>query len=313
MTELSTLSAPIKAWSSTPIDYLYTMCLRPLLPLLALATLLSSATAQSSVWKVSKGDQAIYVGGTCHILRAQDYPLPQEFELAYERSDKLVFEVDPAIANDPAFAMKVMQRAIFTDGSTLESVLSEEAYTALAEASQRVGMPIAIIKTMKPGLAVMVVSVQEMTNRGISQEGVEVYFGKRAESDGKSIGQLENADFQLDMLLNLGAGYESDFVLLCLKDLEDIDSMISEMIAAWRTGDMSAMDSLFNDTFTEFPELRDQILVSRNRNWIPKIKAMFETPEVEYVLVGAGHTAGDDGILAMLVKEGYQIEQVVAK
>ncbi len=66
--------------------------LQRLLPCLLLIPAI--AQGQSSVWKISKGAQTLYIGGTCHILRLDDYPLPAEFDLAYAAADKLVLEVD---------------------------------------------------------------------------------------------------------------------------------------------------------------------------------------------------------------------------
>ena len=50
--------------------------------------------AQSSVWKVSKGEKQLYIGGTIHMLSQSDYPLPTEFEEAYDRSKIVVFETN---------------------------------------------------------------------------------------------------------------------------------------------------------------------------------------------------------------------------
>ena len=62
----------------------------------AILACVTGLNAQSSVWKISKGDASVYLGGTCHILRKSDYPLPKEFEQAYAEADSLVFEIDPA-------------------------------------------------------------------------------------------------------------------------------------------------------------------------------------------------------------------------
>lgn len=47
-------------------------------------------------------------------------------------------------------------------------------------------------------------------------------------------------------------------------------------------------------------------MVSRNSNWLPEIKKMLATPEVEFILVGAAHLAGDDGLLSQLKSSGCQ-------
>lgn len=49
-------------------------------------------------------------------------------------------------------------------------------------------------------------------------------------------------------------------------------------------------------------------MVRRNMNWLPAIKTMLETPEVEFILVGTAHLAGDDGLLTLLNAGGYASE-----
>ena len=84
--------------------------LRYLIPLFLLP--LCSLFAKSSVWKVSKGGESLYIGGTCHLLRSSDYPLPPEFELAYDQSDTLAFEMNPAVINDPDFVFQLLKASV---------------------------------------------------------------------------------------------------------------------------------------------------------------------------------------------------------
>ena len=126
---------------------------------LILALLPSLLLAESSVWKVSKGEQSLYIGGTCHVLRPSDYPLPTEFDLAYAAADTLVFEIDPAAAQEPAFAMQLLAKASYTDGRSLKSVLSAEAYQALAAQGAKSGLPIEMLNGIKPGMVMMMLLI----------------------------------------------------------------------------------------------------------------------------------------------------------
>ena len=56
----------------------------------------TQAIAESSLWTIQKGGSITYLGGTCHLLRQSDFPLPPEFYKAYGASDILVFETDIA-------------------------------------------------------------------------------------------------------------------------------------------------------------------------------------------------------------------------
>ena len=281
--------------------------------LLLLLACAASLSGQSSVWKISKGDHDIYLGGTCHILRKADYPLPKEFEQAYAAADTVIFEIDPASMEDPAFANQLMMSAMYTDGQSLQTVLSQEAYNALAAQGEKSGLPIAILNGMKPGMALMMITIQELTKQGVHQEGVDMHYSKRATADAKEIQALETVEFQIEMLTTMGEGYESEFVLYGLQDLHQIGTYFDVLIAAWRDGDLAKLHELFIEDMQQYPKLYQDLLVQRNLNWLPQIEAMLKTPQTELVLVGVGHAVGQDGLNQLLKAKGYTVEQIVAE
>jgi uncharacterized protein YbaP (TraB family) len=279
-----------------------------LLPLFVLLS--TNLSAQSSVWKVTGSGNTVYLGGTCHLLRASDFPLPAEFDHAYDRADELVFEIDPAEMETPDFAARLMAESVYRDGRTLKTVLSEEAYQALAAQGVQSNLPIEVLQNTKPGMAVMMITIQEMTKAGITQEGVDFFYARKAKRDGKPIGSLETVDFQLDLITNLGDGVESEFVLYSLKDLEQIELLFDETILAWRKGELGTIERLFTEDMQAFPKIYDLVLKDRNERWVPQIAEMLQSEPTEFVLVGVGHMGGEHGLLPLLAEAGYTVEQV---
>ena len=90
----------------------------------------------ASVWSVRSGDNVIYPGGTLHLLRLSDYPLPYEFEEVYQVSSELYFETDIASMSDLSTQAQMLQQLIYSDDRLLRTVLSDEAYTALSACLQ---------------------------------------------------------------------------------------------------------------------------------------------------------------------------------
>jgi len=283
------------------------------IPTLLLVLIPTALLAQSSVWKVSKGEHSLYIGGTCHVLRSTDYPLPVEFDHAYQAADTLIFEIDPAAAQDPAFAMQLLAQASYTDGRTLKSVLSPEAYAALTEQGKQSGLPIEMLNSLKPGMVMMMLTMQELAKAGVTEEGVDMHYHARGVKDGKPVLSLETAEFQIDLLTSMGEGIENELVLYGLEDLGKMKTLFNELIGAWRSGDLAKIEALFIADMVDYPELYSKLLADRNHRWIPQIKGYLESPEIEFVLVGAAHAASADGLLAILKDEGYDIEQLTAQ
>ncbi|HIF75084.1 MAG TPA: hypothetical protein EYG31_11430 [Porticoccaceae bacterium] len=64
------------------------------------------------------------------------------------------------------------------------------------------------------------------------------------------------------------------------------------------------------DMLNEAPELYASLLRGRNLNWIPQIDKMLADEDVEFVLVGAAHLVGNDGLLELLKARGYKVSQL---
>jgi uncharacterized protein YbaP (TraB family) len=246
-----------------------------------------------------------------HLLRAADYPLPDEYGEAYAASASLVFETDLSSMSDLSVQAKLLQQLRYDDGESLKTVLNEEAYSVLEAYTGSIGLPLAMLEQFKPGMIVSTLQIMEFQRIGFTPQGVDAYFNTLAMSDGKPLGQLETIDAQIGFLASMGEGNESEFILLSLKDLEDTVEVMDDMIAAWRIGDNDALSELFvTDMLEQAPEIYDSLLKQRNLNWLPQLEDMLESPEIEFVLVGAAHLVGPDGLLAMLQAKGYQISQL---
>ncbi len=280
--------------------------------LLLITLFLSQAVlADSSVWLVSKGDRKLLLGGTIHMLSAADYPLPEEFDRAYRSADLLAFETDIRKVNTPEFQMQLMQRMSYRDGKTLRSELSSEAYTALQKFSAERGIQLDAMQSLKPQMVVLALLSVELQRMGMTDAGVDQHFFERAQKDNKNLLFLESPAAQLDILTNMGKGQEDLLILNTVRDLQQIDDIMADMKTAWRNGDREKLaETGLAPMQKEFPALYQSMLVKRNQAWLSHIEDMLKTPAVEFVLVGALHMVGRDGVLNMLAARGYTVKNL---
>lgn len=274
--------------------------------------ILSSQTlAQSSVWLATKGNNKVYLGGTIHMLRSSDYPLPFEYETAYSNADNLYFEIDIDQMNDPSAQLGMLQRLMYSDGRTLQSVLNADAYQLLTDYVAKFSMPMMMLQNMKPGMVMSTLELLEFQTRGFTQNGVDVHFHQRAKDDDKPIYAFETIDEQIGFIEKMGEGEESEYIMLSLRDLEKIDSDIESMISIWRNGESEDLVDLFvEDMQKNTPGVYQSLLLDRNLKWMPTLEAMFDDADTELVLVGVAHLVGDDGLVELLRKRGYEVEQL---
>lgn len=282
-----------------------------LLSLVSLLDIMPTISADSSVWKITSGENTVYLGGTVHLLRPSDYPLPEEYEQAYQESAVLVFETDISSMNDLSIQAETLKQLTYTDGQSLDTVLNDEAYNALSEYIATIGIPMAMIEQFKPGMIISMLQFLEFQKIGFTPQGVDAYFNIRAMGDAKTLEELESLEEQIGFLAAMGEGNENEFILLSLSDLDEIAEVMEDMIFAWRTGDNEKLSEMFvADMLNEAPELYESLLRGRNLNWIPQIDKMLADEDVEFVLVGAAHLVGNDGLLELLKARGYKVSQL---
>jgi uncharacterized protein YbaP (TraB family) len=284
---------------------------RILLGFLLILMTCSQSVAESSVWKVQKGDSVMYLGGTCHVLRPSDFPLPAEFENAYASSDLLVFETDIGRFSDMSAQQKLMVKAMYDDGSTVDKHLSAGTYRMLEAYCTANGIPLSNLKQFKPSIIAVTMVVMELSKIGAGQDGVDMFYYQSANRDSKPIVGFETIDEQIDYIVGMGEGNEDEFITYTIEDLKSIKQDYEALVGAWKEGDVEALcDHVISDIKTKMPRLYKSLLTDRNDRWLPVIESYLGTPEREYILVGVGHLVGPEGIIDALQQKGCRVEKL---
>ena len=269
-----------------------------------------SVSAETSLYEITKGDQKIYLGGTIHVLRNSDYPLPAEFEHAYENAKILVLETDMKKASSPEFGQQMAQAFMYGDGKNLSQDLQPKLWQELQAYADARQFPLGQMSMFKAMFVSLSLSIAEMQRQGFGVgQGVDAYFYQKAILSGKATQELETTGEVLTHLTALADVDANVIIKATLRDLHKMDGMLEKSVGYWRAGELEKLDKeMAADMRKETPEIYQQLLVVRNQAWLPKIEKMFTTPEVELVLVGSLHLSSKEGLLAQLKKRGYSIK-----
>jgi hypothetical protein len=60
---------------------------------------------------------------------------------------------------------------------------------------------------------------------------------------------------------------------------------------------------------SDLPELYQRLLIERNTNWIPQVESCIRQNAGCFIVVGAAHLVGPDGLPSLLAKKGYKVTQ----
>ena len=271
----------------------------------------TQSNAESSLWRLQKDEATTYLGGTCHLLRQSDFPLPTEFYTAYGASDILVFETDLGKLKEPSIEQLLMSTAMYDDGSTIDKHLSAQAYHLLKVYCDANGIPLEAINRFKPSIVVLTITAMELMKLGVTQEGVDSFFYQLAIKDKKVVQELETVEEQIQYLVGMGEGNEDAFVSYSIKDLKSIKQNYESLVEAWKKGDVEKLNDLMvTELKTKTPKLYKVLITDRNKKWLHSIDTFQKTPQKEFILVGVGHLVGPDGLIEALRQKGYKVEKL---
>lgn len=286
--------------------------------LLAAASPLS-AQQKLLLWEASGANGKAYLFGSVHTAKPEMYPLNPAIEEAYEGSDSLVVEVNIEAVNQQAMAQKTMKLGMSFDGTTLADALPPEELEQLKAFCIERGFPFAGFNIMKPWMAAMTLAIMEYQRLGYDFNlGVDRYFLKKAAASGKTIRELESADFQLEMLAGFPPELQQKFVLYSIRDLANVPRKVDGLMEAWKSGDVESLEKLMVDMgdegTKELEPVHEAMITKRNYAMTEKVAAMIDGGGAHFVVVGAGHLVGDEGIVKLLGKGGrFTVAQVAAK
>ena len=271
--------------------------------------LASSENTRSSVWKIERDGHTLYLGGSIHILRDDDFPLPIAYDRAYSSSSALVLEADIDQMEDDEVIDYLMSHMILPDYQTLDTVLDAETYEMLEAKASEYGLPLELVYNYKPSMVMMMLSGFQIQEFGFSQQGIDAYFLHKAEDEHKPLYFLEPVEAQIAMMVSMGEGYEDDYVRYSLYDMENTELFLDDLLEDWRTGRASSTEAAALEMQEEWPALYQSLFCDRHDEWMPQIERFLESDSTYFVVVGFAHIHGPDGLLQRLSERGYSIEQ----
>jgi len=258
------------------------------------------------VWKVQGSRNTVYIAGSVHLLRQEDYPLPTAYDIAYEDSARLFFEIDMKDIEDPKTIKKMRDLGLYSGKDTLRRHISDGTFKLLSAHLTSRGLPTLLFERTKPGLLAINLSSMEALRMGARPElGLEVKYHQKSIKDKKPSSGLETVEFQITLFDKLNDREQDRMLRATLEKIDDTKRILKNLIAAWKVGDTQAMDILLNEEFMEDPKLKSILIDKRNQNWIPKIEEAFLGSENVIFIVGAGHLVGKGSVIDLLEQRGY--------
>ena len=267
------------------------------------------------LWKVSDADNSVYLLGSFHLLKPDDYPLSKDVDAAFEDAEALVFEIDPAeLASPEKIAEVFKQAAAYSDGKSLSKVLPKPALDKLEQMMKLGGGSLAQVETTEPWAISLSMMMGMAQAAGFRQEqGMDMHFMGRAKAAGKPVSGLETFESQIAVMDSVPHAEQAFSLGKFLDNPQKTMGDLTRLHDAWKAGDLATLDGEMRaEMAKETPETYRLLNTVRNDAWVPKIAQKLDGSKSDdtLVVVGALHLLGKDGVVEKLRAKGYKVERI---
>ena len=268
--------------------------------------------SKNFLWKVQSKTNTVYLLGSIHFFKKELYPLNKIIEEAFDQSAIVVVEANVNDASQIDL-QRLVEKAIYPNDDTLERHVSKDTFELIKKKAEGLGIPFGVINKQKPWFLGLMFSSVEFLKLGFDPNyGIDKYFLSKAPGK-KRIVELESLDYQINLFSNLSDQEQELFLLLELRDLNNLSQEVTALLEAWLSGDTKGVEKIITQSVTEDSRLSpiyEILIYDRNKRMALKIEDFLKTKETHFVIVGAGHLVGEKGIVEILKTKGYSVEQM---
>lgn len=274
-------------------------------------TLAEEDGKKNFLWEIESKNNIVYLLGSLHLFKEEDYPLDPEIERAFDNSQVLVFEIDPDSVSAPEVQNLMLKKSIYENGKTLKENISPETYNSISEKIKELGLEIQNFNNFKPWFVSITLALLKLQNLGFDpNRGIDRHFFNKAKKDKKETKSLETVEFQLNLFADLSPKIQEEMLQQTLKDLDIIEEHMNDIVGYWKNGNTKNLKEIIFESLDDYPELYAKIFKERNHDWLKQIEPFLNENQNYMVVVGSGHLLGKDGLINLLEEKGYKVKQL---
>jgi len=263
------------------------------------------------LWKVSGDKNTVYILGSIHLLKRGSAELKPIVEEVFNRSERLVLEIDLLNEGPGKFQQLLTQKGLSEDGKQLQQQMSPDTYELTLQRAADLGVDLKLLAPFKPWVVALTMVVMHLQKLGYDpNSGIDHQLAHRARQDNKPVSGLETAESQIDIFDGLSPREQDMFLRESLLEMDHLEKSLDEVVETWNSGDAARGERLFLESMRAYPELKTKVLDERNRNWLRQIEQFLKQDGDVLVVVGAAHLVGKEGVIELLKARGYKLEQM---
>ncbi|SFB25000.1 hypothetical protein SAMN03159496_02524 [Rhizobium sp. NFR07] len=268
-------------------------------------------------WKIEKpGTATSWLLGTMHVTDPRVLKMPAGADAALTDAKTIIVESAEVLDEQKAMGSVLAnpELTMFTDGTSIEKLLSKDDLALLESGLKQRGIPLAAVSRMKPWMLMAFVSLPacEMARKAKAEAFLDKRIAMDAAAAGKSVKGLETYAEQLGAMASIPTDIHLKSLVETIKLGAKMDDVFETMTDLYLSGEMGltipllkqvAPDGSDDEGYAEFEEL---IVTKRNHLMAERAAPILSEGNV-FMAVGALHLPGEEGLVELLRKQGFSV------
>ena len=267
-----------------------------------------SSSSNSLLWNVAgKGlEYPIYLSGSLHALPANEFIIYEKVNEILSESNLVVFEVNLL---QPDLAQRARERMLMKD-ITLDQLLNSDDFEKLKLfVEDSLSLTMSALNKVKPLLFSSFLVPKLL---GTQPASYDYYFLQKAQELSIELNGLETVDEQFDHFDAIPLSDQAQILMESICNFEEQRKTYFNLVELYKLQDIEGIYNLTISMSAEYPAFKENVLHKRNEKWIPRIIDLC-TNRSCFLVFGAAHLAGNNGVIELLRKTGYTVEPVELK
>ena len=273
---------------------------------------------EGRLWKLEKdGLKPSFLFGTMHMTDPRVIDLTPEARTAFDASDIVVIETTE-ILNEVEAAKSLFAKpelTMFTDKTTLTSLVKPEDKAALEAGLKKRGIPLMAVNKMKPWMIAGLVALPacEINRKKGGAPFLDIKLAKDAQAAGKELDGLETMVEQIGAMAALPIEFHVQALVEAVKLGDSMDDVMETMIALYVDGRIGMIMPFLKhvapenaDASGEYGEFEEVMINARNKVMATRSEPILARGNV-FIAVGGLHLPGDEGLVEKFRKAGYTV------
>lgn len=258
-------------------------------------------------YKVEKDGNYLYLGGSVHV--GKEVKFIDSVEKAYKESIGVGVEVD---IQSNKISENMNKESMYPEGDNLLNHITPETKEKIENIISELGLKLDYKQYKLWALqSVMTTAIANKAELSV-YNGIDYKFITKANVDKKPVISLENLDIQLKALTVGGDEYQIE-LFNNYPSIEEQQKALEELYKSVINGDIPQIEKYTAaiDSGSKLSrESYESLVVERNKNMTSKIEGFISENKKYFIVVGAGHVVGEDGIIKALEDKGYSITRL---